>query len=483
MRQKVIQKILGVLLFGFGLILLTPIIISLIYDDGTYHSFMIAAFINLLIGFSLWAPNRKSEDELKIRDGFVVVVLFWVVLSIGGSVPFIITNSIELTFFEAIFESFSGLTTTGATVISNLEILPQSILFYRQLLQWLGGMGIIVLAVAILPILGVGGMQLYKAETPGPNKDSKLTPRIKETAKALWAIYVALTCLCAMSYYLAGMSLFDAINHSFSTIAIGGFSTHNASIGHFDSVAIDFTVSVFMFLAAINFSLHFLAWKNKNFSSYMKDAEFKGYLVILLIVTSIITAGIYMKTYQGDFILALRYSVFQTISFCTTTGFTNSQFQIWPSFIIFILLIAACVGGCAGSTAGGIKVVRFIFMIKKSTHEIKQLIHPNALIPMRLGRRPINSRIIEGVWGFLGAYVVIFILIFLTLILQGLDTKTAFSAVVACINNLGPGLGMVSNDYSMLNDLSKMILCLAMLLGRLEIFTLLVVLSPAFWRT
>ena len=483
MKQKVIQKILGILLFGFGLILLTPVVVSIIYDDQTYYSFVIAAFINLLIGFALWAPNRNSNDELKIRDGFIVVVLFWVVLSIGGSVPFLITDSIGLTFFEAIFESFSALTTTGATVIANLEVLPKSILFYRQLLQWLGGMGIIVLAVAILPILGVGGMQLYKAETPGPNKDSKLTPRIKETAKALWVIYLALTCFCAVSYFFAGMPLFDAISHSFSTIAIGGFSIHNASIGHYDSIAIDFTVSIFMLLAAINFSLHFLAWKNKNLSSYVKDSEFKGYLLILLAVTAIITINLYTRTYQGDFLLTLRYSIFQAISFCTTTGFTNTQFQIWPPFVIFILLIAACVGGCAGSTAGGIKVVRFIFMIKKSTHEIKQLIHPNALIPMRLGQRPINSRIIEGVWGFLGAYVVIFILTFLALNLQGLDTKTAFSAVVACINNLGPGLGAVSNDYSMLNDVSKMILCLAMLLGRLEIFTLLVVLSPAFWRT
>ncbi len=483
MKQRVVQKILGILLFGFGLIVLTPIVISVIFEDQTYNSFIIAAFINITVGFALWAPNRHSKDELKIRDGFIVVVLFWVVLSIGGSVPFIVTKSIEMTFFEAIFESFSGLTTTGATVITNLEALPKSLLFYRQLLQWLGGMGIIVLAVAILPILGVGGMQLYKAETPGPNKDSKLTPRIKETAKALWVIYLALTCFCALAYYLAGMSLFDAISHSFSTIAIGGFSTHSDSIAFFDSTIIDFTVSLFMFLAAINFSLHFLTWKNKNFSSYLKDTEFKGYFFILLLTSLIITINLYLKNYDGDLIYAMRVGLFQAISFCTTTGFTNTDFHIWPSFLIYVLLISACIGGCAGSTAGGIKVVRFIFMIKKSTHEVRQLVHPNALIPMRLGNRPINSRIIEGVWGFLGAYLVIFVLFFLILMHQGLDAKTAFSAVAACINNLGPGLGTVSSNYSTLNDFSKIILCLAMLLGRLEIFTLLVVLSPAFWRT
>ena len=483
MKQKIVQKILGILLFGFGFILLTPVIVSLVYKDHTHYSFIIAAFINMIVGFALWAPNRKSKDELKIRDGFIVVVLFWVVLSISGAVPFIVTNTVKLTLSEAIFESFSGLTTTGATVISDLELLPESLLFYRQLLQWLGGMGIIVLAVAILPILGIGGMQLYKAETPGPNKDSKLTPRIKETAKALWVIYLALTFFCTISYYFAGMSLFDAINHSFSTIAIGGFSTYNESIGHFDSAAIDFTVSLFMFLAAINFSLHFLSWKSKNFLSYLKDAEFKGYLIIITTATLIVTVNLYLKNYQEDPVAALRFGLFQAISFCTTTGFTNTQFQQWPSFSIYILIIGACIGGCAGSTAGGIKVVRFIFMIKKSIHEIKQLIHPNAIIPMRLGNRTINARIIEGVWGFLGAYLVIFVIIFFTLHQQGLDATTAFSAVAACINNLGPGLGTVSNDYSTLNDLSKIILCLAMLLGRLEIFTLLVVLSPAFWRT
>lgn len=483
MRLEVVQKILGLLLSVFSLTLLPPLAVALFMRDGTAGAFAAAICVILGAGLALWLPVRGRSRDLKLRDGFLVVVLFWFVLGVSGSIPFLIADHPEMALADAVFESMSGLTTTGATVITGLDHLPPAILFYRQFLQWLGGMGIIVLAVAILPMLGVGGMQLYRAETPGPMKDNKLTPRITETAKALWYIYVGLTLFCAVAYYVAGMSAFDAIGHSFSTVAIGGFSTYDASLGHFDSFAIEFIAVVFMFIAGANFSLHFLALRHRNVKPYLFDSEFRMYAALLGAVFVLCTLGLALSDSSRSFTAALRESLFQTVSIGTTTGFSTTDYYTWPLFLPIILIFLSFVGGCACSTGGGIKVVRCLLLYKQGVREIRRLIHPNAIIMIRMGDRPVSDRVVDAVWGFFATYVAVFAALLLALMATGLDQVTAFSAVAACLNNLGPGLGAVSLHYGDLTDTAKYLLCVAMILGRLEIFTLLVLFAPSFWRT
>ncbi len=482
MRLKVIQKILGLLLAIFSFALLPPLVIAHWTRDGAASAFGIAILVILFAGLAVWLPVRKVNRDMKLRDGFIVVVLFWVVLGTCGSIPFMLVDGLNMSLPDAIFESLSGLTTTGATVIIGIDYLPPSILFYRQLLQWLGGMGIIVLAVAILPILGVGGMQLYRAETPGPMKDAKLTPRITETAKALWYIYLGLTVACAIAYFIAGMDLFDAISHSFSTVAIGGFSTHDLSLGYFDNPLIEAIAVVFMFLAGINFSLHFLAWRYRNVKPYIFDSEFKLYAGVTIGVCLVCGIGLCATIYQGDWLHAFRLGIFQAVSIGTTTGFTTAGFQTWPGFLPVLLLFASFVGACAGSTGGGIKVIRILLLYKQGRREIQRLIHPSAILTIKMGGRPVNDRVVDAVWGFFATYVAVFAALLLSVMATGLDQVTAFSAVAACLNNLGPGLGDVSAHYGSLTSSAKMILCFAMVLGRLEIFTLLVLLTPTFWR-
>ena len=359
--------------------------------------------------------------------------------------------------------------------MTGLDKLPPSILFYRQELQWLGGMGIIVLAVAILPLLGIGGMQLYRAETPGPLKDTKLTPRITETAKALWYIYLTMTIACALLYWLAGMNSFDAIAHSFSTVSIGGFSTHDASFGYFNSKTIDLIAVIFMMLSGINFTLHFLAWRNSSFKNYRYDSEFKAYLLILVSICTICSVYLVVKGDYQDNSLAITDAIFQSVSIATTTGFTTTHYQNWPGFLPLLLLYASFIGACAGSTGGGLKVIRVLLLYKQGVREIKRLIHPSAIIPIKIGNKPVPENVIEAVWGFFAAYVAVFSILILMLMATGLDQVTAFSAVAACLNNLGPGLGDVHAHYGNINSIAKWVLCIAMVLGRLEIFTLLFV--------
>ena len=358
--------------------------------------------------------------------------------------------------------------------------MPRSLLFYRQLLQWLGGMGIIVLAVAVLPLLGVGGMQLYKAETPGPMKDSKLTPRITETAKALWFVYVSMTISCAILYKYFGMSWFDAVGHAFSTISIGGFSTHDANFAFFNNSSLRWTAIIFMVIAGINFALHYLAWTKKRLLHYFYDSEVKLYLS-LLVSTALIT---YLTLLFSDNVYdeMLVDSAFQAVSIGTTTGFLTSNYSNWPLFVPIMLLIAAFIGACAGSTGGGIKVIRALILIRQGSSEITKLIHPNAVVTIKFGKKSLDPRVSESVWGFFAVYVATFLIILMFLLSQNNDFLTAFSAVGATLNNLGPGLGAVSENYKDITDGSKIALCLSMLLGRLEIFTLLLLFTPAFWR-
>jgi len=482
MQLNAVQRILGILLMLFSLTMLPPVLISFWYGDGAAPAFAIAFLLTFMAGGVCWAPVQDVRQDLRLRDGFMVVVMFWTVLGLTGSLPFTLASNPHMSFIDSVFESISGLTTTGATVIVGLDGLPESILYYRQQLQWLGGMGIIVLAVAVLPMLGIGGMQLYRAETPGPMKDSKLTPRITETAKALWYIYLGLTIVCTLAYWWAGMELFDAIGHAFSTIAIGGFSTHDASMGYFNSTLIEMIAAFFLLLSGANFALHFTAWRGKSPSIYAADSEFRFYITLQIGVALFVALALYFTGTFEQWEDAITLGLFQAISIGTTAGFTTTDYSAWPGFIAITLLFSSFVGGCAGSTGGGIKVIRFLLLIKQGVREITRLIHPSAQIPIRVGEKCIQPRVVEAVWGFFALYVASFIFMYLALAMTGLDLMTSFSAVAASINNLGPGLAGVALNYSEINDPAKWILCFAMLLGRLEIFTLLVLLSPAYWR-
>ena len=481
MHISVSLRILGILLMLFSSTMLTPLVLALLFDENTATGFLMALAITFFAGLAIWVPVMNVRHELRIRDGFLITSLFWTVLGLFGALPFALTEGLDLSTTEAIFESISGLTTTGATVIVGLDELPRSILFYRQSLQWMGGIGIIVVAVAVLPMLGIGGMQLYKAETPGPSKDSKLTPRITETAKALAAVYVILTVLCALAYWAAGMTPFDAISHSLSTVAIGGFSTHDASMGYFESDAVLMICSLFMFISAINFGLHFIAWRQRSVALYRKDSEARFFGSVLLICVTITCSYLIVSDTLAPS-ESVVHGVFQAVSITTTTGFSTQDFAHWPSFLPVMLLMFSFMGGCVGSTGGGMKAMRLMLIYKQGVRELKQLVHPHAVIPLKVGRKRVEASVVSAVWSFFAVYTTSFVIIMLLLMATGLDFTTAFSAVAASINNLGPGLGEVAANYAGISDTAKGILCFAMLLGRLEVFTLLVLFTPMFWR-
>lgn len=485
MQFRAILRIVGLLVALFSVTMLAPALVAVIYKDGAGRDFVSAFVIAILAGFFLWFPNRKFKHELKAKDGFLIVVLFWTVLGSVGALPFYISDQPQLNLTESVFESFSGLTTTGATVITGLDHLPKGILFYRQMLQWLGGMGIIVLAVAVLPILGIGGMQLYRAETPGPVKDSKMTPRIAETAKALWYIYLCLTIACMMAYWLAGMTLFDAICHSFSTVAIGGFSTHDASIGYFESPIINLITVVFLIISGINFALHFAAFGNNsaNVKVYLKDPEVRAFIGIQLILTAICFSVLVVHQTYDTLEQSLDQALFQAVSISTTAGYTTTGFSDWPLFLPVLLVFSSFIGGCAGSTGGGMKVIRILLLNLQGFRELKRLVHPRAIYKIKLGKKALPDKVVEAVWGFFSAYALVFVICMLALIATGMEELSAFSAVVATLNNLGPGLGEVSVHFGEISDASKWILVLAMLFGRLEIFTLLVLFTPVYWKS
>lgn len=481
MHLMTICRIIGMLLMIFSLTMALPAALALIYQDGALHAFSSAFVVTFCSGLLLWGVSRGRQPDLGIRDGFLVVSLFWTVLGLFGALPFYLSESPGLSVSDAVFESISGLTTTGATVIVGLDELPISILFYRQFLQWLGGIGIIVIAVAILPILGIGGMQLYRAEIPGPVKDNKLTPRITGTAKVLFLMYVAMTAACTLAYWLAGMTAFDAIGHAFSTVAIGGFSTHDASMGFFDSPLILMICSVFMLLAGMSFAIHFHVWRAKSLRYYLTDSETRFYLGVMLVAMVCVCFYLIFSGHQSanD---GLIHGIFHTVSIATTAGFGADDFAAWPSFLPIGLLMLSFMGGCGGSTGGGMKAVRIMLIAKQGIRELKQLIHPNAVIPLKIGSQRVEAKVVSAVWSFVGVYLISFIGITLFMMACGLDFLSAFSATAASINNMGPGLGEVAANYSSVTDIGKWMLCYAMLLGRLEIFTLLVLLMPAFWR-
>ena len=482
-----IIRIIGILVMCFSGTMLIPAFVALIYGDGGGKAFMQAFMLSLTAGTLLWWPCHHHKQELRSRDGFLIVVAFWFVLGGLATLPLLLFDAPHLTVASAVFEAFSGLTTTGATVMTGLDNLPKAILFYRQFLQWLGGMGIIVLAIAIIPLLGIGGMQLYRAEMSGPMKEQKIRPRITETAKVLWMIYLSLTLSCALAYWLAGMSVFDAITHSFSTVSIGGFSTHDASIGYFNSPLINGITVLFLLVSACNFGLHFRAFstigRENFFKIYLRDPEFRFFisiqLILVVVCSSVMWGHSYFKTSWQDF----EQVLFQAVSISTTTGYTTSDFAAWPSFVPVLLISASFMGGCAGSVGGGLRVARVLVLYLQGKRELKRVVHPNLVYPIKWGKNVLDERVIGCIWAFFSAYILVFLICLLGVIACGVEPFNAFNAVLASINNLGPGLGAVSSNMIAIPDSAKWILTIAMVCGRLEIFTLLALFTPAFWRS
>jgi len=483
MHFGLITKVSGMLLMIFSFSMIPPALVAWYFQDGGEFTFIKSFGILFATGLALWLPVHRLSGELRTRDGFFVATLFWVLLGTMGSIPFILSSGMGIGITDAVFESMSGLTVTGATVLSGIEELPNSIRYYRQQLQWFGGMGIVILAVAILPMLGVGGMQLYMAEIPGPMKDTKLTPRVAETAKALWMIYLVLTLCCAILYHWAGMSWFDAVGHSFSTVSTGGFAVYDASLSHYDNPFIDYVGSVFMFLGAASFALHFAVWRNKSLLVYVRDPEFL-FFSGLIIAYTLAVALVLIKTqaYSGDLLTVIRHGLFQSLSFGTGTGLTSTNAAAWPSYAPYLLVTASFVGGCAFSTAGGMKVMRPALVFLQSLRELRRLIYPRAVFALRFGRHPVDDRIVHAIWGFVGVYVLVAVLLVFVFMATGMDFSTAYSTTAAALNNLGVGIAGVSDGFGHIPDAAKWVMCFAMLLGRLEIFTLLVLFMPMFWR-
>jgi len=482
MITPAVQKVVGFLIAASSLMMIPPTLVSLLYRDGTAHLFLLCAGILLLVGLLVYVPVHGTKQELRLREGFLVVVLSWLVLGLVGALPFVLLDLPGVGYVDAMFESMSGLTTTGATIMTAIDSLPHAVLYYRQQLQWLGGMGIIVLAVAILPMLRVGGMQLFRAETPGPMKDAKLTPRITETAKALWFIYVGITAVCGFAYWLGGMNLFDAVGHAFSTVAIGGFSTHGESLAYWDSVELEIIAMTFMGISGINYALHFTAWRHASTQSYFVDPELKVYATLLFGVSFLASVALFTGGTYESLPEAFRYGTFQVFSALTTTGFTTAPFWAWTGFVPFLLILLAFIGGCSGSTAGGMKIIRTILLYRQAVREIRRLIHPHAVLPIKYGGQMTSATVMDAIWGFFFLYIASFVFMGMLVTATGVDGLTAFSSVAACITNLGPALGEAGANYASVNDSAKVILVVAMLLGRLEIFTLLVLITPVYWK-
>jgi trk system potassium uptake protein TrkH len=480
---KTALYMVGLLMMMFSATMLPPMAVAWWYDGyAVVVPFAEAMGAMLALGLLCWLPVRRFKPDLRNRDGFVVVVAFWFLLSLIGALPFMLSENPHMPLVDAVFETVSGLTTTGGTVLSGLDHMPKAIVYYRAQLNFLGGMGVVVLAVALLPMLGIGGMQLYKAETPGPMKDEKLTPRITETAKNLWYVYVGLNVICTLSYWAAGMSLFDAICHSFATIALGGFSTHDASIGYFQSLTIEGIAGFFTLVSAVNFALYFIAWRKRSLSAVFHDAEFQFFILVMsgIIAT---TCGYLYFNHVFPLRESLVHGFFQSLSIVTSNGLTSSGYPVdWPTFVPLLLLLGSFFGGCVGSTCGGIKAIRFLLLYKQSVREARLLIRPSAQIAVKLGSHPIPDRVMQAVWGFYYLYIASYCFMALALTATGADLVTAFGSAAACLNNMGVGLAETAGGFSTLNDTATWLMSLAMLVGRLEVFPLLLLFLPDFWK-
>jgi trk system potassium uptake protein len=486
-RQTVlpIANVLGAITAAFSATMLLPLLVALFFShDAAFAAFAPAAAIGVTTGGLTWLLTRKCKRELRIRDGVLLVTLTWTLVPLVATLPLLLHFGDQLSFTDAYFEMASALTTTGATIFTGLDTLPPSINLWRHLVNWFGGMGIIVLAVAILPLLGVGGLQLFKAETPGPMKDTKLTPRIEETAKLLWLVYAGITAVCIVALRIAGMSWFDAMCHAFSAMSLGGFSTHDASVGHFNSVPIEIVLTIFQIIAALNFATHYLAWSSRRLRPYAHDQEAK--YVIGLLALSCLGIGIYLyltSTYStlGE---SIRHATFNIVTIATDCGYATQDFAAWPVFVPMWMLFLSCITVSSGSTGGGIKMIRTLVIGRQAANQLKQLMHPRAVLTLRIGGRPMPDTLPAAVLGFTFLYFISIVTLTFALLLSGLDFISAFSAIIACINNMGPGLGTVgpSTNYASLTDFQSWVCAVAMILGRLEIFPVVVLMTSAFWR-
>lgn len=482
-RYAPLAQTLGLMLMLFGLSILFPLALSHFLDDGAAAAYDKALVVTVGCGAVLWLVARGHESELRIRDGFLLVALTWTVLPAFATLPLMLYLP-DLSFTDAYFETVSGLTTSGATILEGLDKLPPSINVWRTQLVWMGGMGVVVLAVAILPLLGVGGAQVFKAETPGPMKDTKLTPRITETAKGLWAVYFVITIACILAMKFAGMTWLDAVIHAFSTMGLGGFSSHDASFGFFDSPAIEAVTIVFMLIASLNFATHFLAWRARSVRPYARDPEAGMVMLVMFGASALVAVYLWYAGFYADFWQSLRFAAFNVVSIASTTGFASTDFNEWPAFAPLLMLYLSCFATSSGSTGGGIKMIRALVLLKASFREFTRILHPRAEVPLKVGGQPIASNLVFAVLAFMLVYGLTIVGMSLVMTASGLDFITAFSAVVACINNMGPGLNKVgpATTYAVLTDFQTWICIAAMLLGRLELFTLLVVFTPGFWR-
>ncbi|WP_300453754.1 potassium transporter TrkG [Accumulibacter sp.] len=481
-RYYPVVRVLSMVILLFGLTMTVPWGLSWAMHDGAESAFDEALLLTVGSGAGLWYATRKEKRDLTIRDGFLMVALTWTVLPVYASLPLVL--QLNASFTDAYFEAVSGLTTTCATVFEGLDHLPVSINFWRTQLVWLGGMGLIVLAIAILPLLGIGGRQMFKAETPGPMKDSKMTPRIAETAKGLWVVYTLISIACVLGYQWAGMSWLDAIMHMFATMGLGGFSSHDASFGYFDSPLIEAVSVFFMLIAGCNFATHYVALSGRSLRPYKADPEAGMFLLVTL--GSVVGIAVFLVAHDVYPTLseALRFSAFNVVSIATTTGFANTDYALWPFFAPLWMLFLSSFATSAGSTGGGIKMIRAIVLYKQVYRELARAMHPNVVHPVKVGGEVLSSKILFAVLAFGFMYMVCIVSMTLALSFSGLEIITAFSAVVASINNTGPGLGQVgpASNFAVLSDFQTWVCTFAMLIGRLEIFTLLVVMTPAFWR-
>jgi trk system potassium uptake protein TrkH len=477
-----VANVLGRLMMLFSLSYAVPIAGSVIFQDGNAADFALGMLITVALGALLYGATRSHYRELKVRDGFLLVTSSWLIMGSIAAIPLMLIYK-DLGFTSALFETISAMTTTGGTVLVGLDHAPESVNLWRHLLQWLGGLGIIVLAVAILPLLGVGGMQLYRAEMPGPMKEARITARIADTAKALYLFYAGATFACFVALYGAGMSPFDAICHAFSTVSLGGFSTHDANIAHFDSVAIEVVMVAFMFVGAINFATHFLAWRGPDLKAYRADAEAPAILVVIF--ASFLAFAAYLHasgTY--DFTTALRHAFFNVAAVGLGSGFASVDYTLWPALLPHFLLLLSCFCASSGSTGSGLKMVRALILAKQGFRELHKLLHPHAAEQVKLGLYPVPNKVVLSVLVFFFMYLASIGGVTMLLLATGMDLSHALSAAAACINNLGPGLGVIgpAGNYSSLDDLQKWICMFAMLLGRLEIMSVLVLFTRSFWR-
>ncbi len=478
-----VANVLGRLLSIFSLAYLMPIVAAILYEDGTVAEFIAAMGISLCTGLILYAVTRSNYRELKPRDGFLLVSTVWALMAAIATIPLLLVYD-SMSFTDAFFETMSGLTTTGSTIMTDLDHAPPAINLWRHELNWLGGMGIIVLAVAVLPLLGVGGMQLYKAETPGPMKDSKLTARIADTAKALWFVYFLITVVCILLLNWAGLSWLDSICHAFAAMGLGGFSTRDASVGAFDNPVVEFILIVFMIVAAMNFATHYVALRGRDLRAYWQDMEARG--VVGLVVSSCFGVALYVwleGTYE-DYPTALRHVSFNLVSMATDCGFASQDFDKWPVFAPLWMLFLSCVTASSGSTGGGIKMIRTLILAKQANRELTRLVHPAVVNPVKVGGGAIPNNVVIAVLGFIFLYFMSIVMLTFVLILSGLDFMSALGAIVASINNAGPGLNKVgpATNYAVLTDFQTWVCSFTMLLGRLEVLSLAVVFTPQFWR-